>query len=66
MENTQIQLINETDLHKKVVAFIRRFHPDVIIIPGLGEYQTNTTLRSSCFYKRIFRRTTGSTNNKLT
>ena len=51
MENTQIQLINETDLHKKVVAFIRRFHPDVIIIPGLGEYQTNTTLRASCYNK---------------
>ena len=51
MENTQTQLINETDLHKKVVAFIRRFHPDVILIPGLGEYQTNTTIRTSCYNK---------------
>ena len=51
MENTQIQLNNETDLHKKVVQFIRRFHPDVIIIPGLGEYQTNTGLRTSCYHK---------------
>ena len=51
MENTQIQLINETDLHKKVVQFIRRFYPDVIIIPGLGEYQTNTSIRTSCYNK---------------
>jgi hypothetical protein len=51
MENTQIQLINETDLHNKVVAFIRRFYPDVIMIPGLGEYQTNTTIRTSCYNK---------------
>ena len=51
MENTQIQLFNETDLHKQVVQFIRRFYPDVIIIPGLGEYQTNTTIRTSCYNK---------------
>ena len=51
MENTQIQLVNESDLHKKVVEFIRRFYTDVIIIPGLGEYQTNTALRASCYNK---------------
>ena len=51
MENTQILLISEDDLHKKIVAFIRRFYPDVIKIPGLGEYQTNTTIRTSCYNK---------------
>ena len=51
MENTQIQLINEADLHKKVVAFIRRFHQDIIIIPGLGEYQSNSALRVACYNK---------------
>ena len=51
MENTQIQVMNETDLHKKVVEYIRRFEPHVIIIPGLGEYQTSTSLRSSCYHK---------------
>ena len=51
MEKTQIQLINETDLHKKVVEFIRRFYNDIIIIPGLGEYQINTSLRSACYDK---------------
>ena len=51
MENTQIQVMNETDLHKKVVEFLRRFEPNVIIIPGLREYQTNTSLRSSCYHK---------------
>jgi hypothetical protein len=33
------------------VEYIRRFEPNVIIIPGLGEYQTNTSLRSSCYHK---------------
>lgn len=35
----QIRLINETDLHYKVVDFIRKFYPDAIIIAGLGENQ---------------------------
>ena len=51
MDDNTIQLINEDDLHKRVVAFIRRFYPDVIMIPGLGEYQTNTTIRTSCYNK---------------
>jgi hypothetical protein len=51
MENTQIHLTNESDLHKKVVDFVRRFHPNAILIPGLGEYQTNTSLRASCYSK---------------
>ena len=51
MDDNTIQLVNEDDLHKRVVAFIRRFYPDVIMIPGLGEYQTNTTIRTSCYNK---------------
>ena len=51
MENTQIHVMNEDDLHKKVVEYIRRFEPNVIIIPGLGEYQTNAYIRSSCYFK---------------
>ena len=30
---------NETDLHCKVVQYIRRFYPDAIIVARLGEYQ---------------------------
>ena len=51
MENTQIHVVNESDLHKKVVDFIRRFEPEIVLIPGLGEYQMTTSVRSSCYYK---------------
>ena len=52
MENKIIQLLDETDLHKKVVEFIRNcLQPKAIIIPGLGEYQFNTTIRTNCFEK---------------
>ena len=37
--NQQVSLINETDLHHKIVQFIRRRYPDVLIIAGLGENQ---------------------------
>ena len=39
LESMQIRLLNETDLHYKVVDFIKRFYPDTIIIAGLGENQ---------------------------
>ena len=51
MDDNTIQLQDENDLHKKVVGFIRRFAPHAIIIPGLGEYQFNSTLRTSCYEK---------------
>lgn len=35
----QKQIINETDLHYAVVAWLRRFVPDVILVAGLGELQ---------------------------
>ena len=35
----QIQLLNETDLHYKTVDFIRKYYPQAIIVPGLGELQ---------------------------
>ena len=35
----QLQLMNETDLHCKVVDYIRTFHPDAILVAGLGELQ---------------------------
>jgi hypothetical protein len=51
MENRILQINDETDLHKKVIEFIRKYAPDAIIIPGLGEYQFNTTLRTRCYEK---------------
>jgi hypothetical protein len=47
MENTTFQINDETDLHKKVVEFIRKYAPDAVIIPGLGEYQFNSTIRTN-------------------
>ena len=47
----QIQIINEKDLHYKVVNFIRRFHPDAIVIAGLGELQDTSQKRTDAFYK---------------
>ena len=53
MENTTFQINDETDLHKKVVQFIRKYAPDAVIIPGLGEYQFNSTIRTNCYEKDI-------------
>ena len=41
----QISIMNEKDLHFKVIAFIRKYLPDAIIVPGLGENQTTPHLR---------------------
>ena len=35
----QIQLLTETDLHYKVVDYLRRFFPQALLVPGLGELQ---------------------------
>ena len=51
MENKTFHIDNETDLHKKVIEFIRKYAPDAVIIPGLGEYQFNSTLRTNCYDK---------------
>ena len=51
MENRTFQINDETDLHKKVIEFIRKYAPDAVIIPGLGEYQFNSTLRTNCYDK---------------
>ena len=51
MENQELHLSNEKDLHYKVVQFIRRFKEDAVMIPGLGEHQTTSQIRSDSFYK---------------
>jgi hypothetical protein len=51
MEIKQISILNETDLHYKVVHFIRNYLKEPIIIPGLGEYQSTHHLRNDAFQK---------------
>ena len=47
MREQQMSLMNETDLHYKVVDFIRNFFPEAIIIAGLGELQDTDAKRMS-------------------
>ena len=51
MENHEVHLSNETELHYKVVDFIKRFKQDIILIPGLGENQKTTQTRSDSYFK---------------
>jgi hypothetical protein len=47
----QIQLLNENDLHYKVVAYLKRFYPHVLMIPGLGELQDTQEKRLDAWKK---------------
>jgi prophage antirepressor-like protein len=49
--NQQVQLINETDLHYKIVEFIRKRYPDVPLIAGLGELQDSSEKRIDAWRK---------------
>jgi len=51
MENREIEISNEKELHYKVVEFIKRFLENAILIPGLGEHQVTSQLRSDSFFK---------------
>lgn len=42
---------NETDFHYKVVQYIKRFYPDVLINPGLGELQDTSIKRIDAYKK---------------
>ena len=46
-----INIANERDLHYKVVDYIRKYIKEAIIIPGLGEHQYTSTLRSDAYLK---------------
>jgi prophage antirepressor-like protein len=51
LEGMPIRLLNETDLHYKVVEYIRWYHPNAFIIAGLGEFQTTSALRMDGWHK---------------
>ena len=47
----QILIQNETDLHYKVVQYIKIYFDNPIIVPGLGELQINTRQRDDAYNK---------------
>ena len=53
----QIILKNETDLHYKVVEFIRANYPHIMMLPGLGEYQQTSALKKGRVEEGLYRRT---------
>lgn len=55
--NNQVNINTEHDLHKRVIAWIRRFHPQLIAIPGLGELQTTDGARIQAWQKGYVRGT---------
>ena len=42
---------DEKTLHYKVVDYIRKYIKEAIIIPGLGELQSNSNVRADAYYK---------------
>ena len=47
----QYEMLNETDLHCKIIDFIRKYYPQAIIIPGLGELQYTANMRIDAWQK---------------
>ena len=51
LRNEQVSLMCETDLHYKVLAFIRRFFDEAIVVAGLGELQDTSEKRIDAWKK---------------
>ena len=51
LTSTQFEMITERDLHCKVIDFTRKYYPDAIIIPGLGELQQTPSARAEAWKK---------------
>ena len=49
--NHVFNIATEKQLHNKVVDWIRRFHPEVVIVPGLGELQKTDEARMEAWAK---------------
>jgi prophage antirepressor-like protein len=47
----QMCLMNEFDLHTKVVQFIRNYHSEAILVAGLGENQVTDKMRIDSYLK---------------
>lgn len=50
-KNLSLKVLNEYDLHTKVADFIRRFYPEAIFAPGLGELRDTSGKRISSYRK---------------
>lgn len=50
-DKNQFVINNEYDLHCKVVKFIRKKYPEVILIVGLGELQDTSSKRVAAYNK---------------
>jgi hypothetical protein len=51
LNDNQLKILNETDLHYAIIRYIRKYHPDALIISGLGEYQDTFQRRSDAYHK---------------
>ncbi len=51
VKEPQMSILNETDLHKKVIDFIRKYYPEAVIVAGLGELQDTQYKRSDAYHK---------------
>ena len=49
--NHVINIATEKQLHNQVVSWIRRFHPELVIVPGLGELQKTDEARMEAWAK---------------
>ena len=49
--NNQMMILNETDLHKKVVDYLRKYYPDVLFNATLGELQNTSEKRIESYKK---------------
>ena len=49
--NRVINIATEKQLHNQVVSWIRRFHPELVIVPGLGELQKTDEARMEAWAK---------------
>ena len=50
-DNHVINIATERQLHNHVVAWLRRFHSELVIIPGLGELQKTDEARLEAWSK---------------
>ena len=48
---TSISIMDERDLHIKVISYIRNNHPNAILCAGLGELQNSSTKRIEAYKK---------------
>ena len=46
-----ININNEKELHYKVIDYIRHYITEPILIPGLGEHQINSGIRTDAYLK---------------